>query len=216
MYDGQSVVDFPAPQIPQYLQETALDTFHLPALTPADFAETRRRGLIGMVDGQIITQDKGYAEGVDVSRDILKMAVIERHKNTGHMGIGYLTGYGLKAGAVATSVSHDSHNIICVGTNDKDMAFASNRIAQNHGGIVVVKDGQILAELPLEIAGIMSSQSLADVNVQLEQAKKAAYELGVNPNIDPFMTLSFMALPVIPTLRLTTRGVVDVLTQQYV
>ncbi len=216
VYDGQTVTEFPTPKIPQYLQETALDTFHLPALTPADFAETRRRGLIGMVDGQIITQDKGYAEGVDVSRDILKMAVIERHKNTGHMGIGYLTGYGLRSGAVATSVSHDSHNIICVGTNDEDMAFASNRISRNHGGIVVVKDGQILAELPLEIAGIMSSQSLADVNAQLEQAKKAAYELGVNPNIDPFMTLSFMALPVIPTLRLTTRGVVDVLTQQYV
>ena len=144
------------------------------------------------------------------------MAVIERHKNTGHIGLGYLTGYGLKEGAVATSVAHDSHNIICVGANDEDMAFAANRIAENHGGIVVVKDGQVIAELQLEIAGLMTNQSLVSVNEQLEQAKDAAHSLGVCRQIDPFMTLSFMSLPVIPTLRLTTRGVVDVFTQQYV
>ena len=144
------------------------------------------------------------------------MAVVERHKNTRHIGIGYLQGYGLKSGAVATSVSHDSHNIICVGCNDEDMAFACNRIAENKGGIVVVKDGQILAELPLEIAGLMSDKPLKEVNGLLEKAKDAACTLGVGKGIDPFMTLSFMALPVIPTLRLTTRGVVDVLTQQYV
>ena len=141
--------------------------------------------------------------------------MVERHKNTGHIGIGYITGYGLKSGAIATSVSHDSHNIICVGTNDEDMAFAVNQVADNHGGIVVVKDGKVVAQLQLEIAGIMSQQPLTAVNDQLENAKDAAYSLGVNPNVDPFMTLSFMALPVIPTLRLTTRGVVDVITQQY-
>ena len=144
------------------------------------------------------------------------MAVIERHRNTRHIGIGYLKGYGLKAGAVATSVAHDSHNIICVGCNDADMAFAANRIAQNHGGIVVVKDGAVVAELPLEIAGIMSSRSLQEVNRLLENAKEAAYAQGVGKDIDPFMTLSFMSLPVIPTLRLTTRGVIDVNTQQYI
>ena len=213
--DGQ-VADFPLPAIPEHLTRLAHDTFHLPVLTPGSFAETRRKGLIGMVPGQIITQDAGYADGVDVTRDILKMAVIERHKNTRHIGIGYLTGYGLKSGAVATSVSHDSHNIICVGENDGDMAFASNRIAQNKGGIVVVRDRKILAELPLEIAGIMSGQPLEAVNTLLENAKAAAYALGVSRDIDPFMTLSFMALPVIPTLRLTTRGVIDVNTQQYI
>ncbi|MDY4491220.1 MAG: adenine deaminase [Candidatus Faecousia sp.] len=213
--DGQ-VADFPLPAIPEHLTRLAHDTFHLPVLTPGSFAETRRKGLIGMVPGQIITQDAGYADGVDVTRDILKMAVIERHKNTRHIGIGYLTGYGLKSGAVATSVSHDSHNIICVGENDGDMAFAANRIAQNKGGIVVVRDGKILAELPLEIAGIMSGQPLETVNTLLENAKTAAYSLGVSRDIDPFMTLSFMALPVIPTLRLTTRGVIDVNTQQYI
>ena len=169
-----------------------------------------------MVPGQIITVDAGYADHVDTDADILKMAVIERHKNTRHIGIGYLKGYGLKNGAVATSVAHDSHNIICVGTSDADMAFAANRIAQNHGGIVVVKDGQVLAELPLEIAGLMSEKPLKEVNDLLESAKETAYTLGIGKDIDPFMTLSFMSLPVIPTLRLTTRGVVDVITQQYI
>ena len=214
-HDGQ-VADFPKPVIPEYLDAKAHDTFHLPDLTAEDFAEDRRRGLIGMVSGQIVTEDRGYAEKVDVSKDILKMAVIERHKNTHHIGIGYLNGYGLKAGAVATSVAHDSHNIICVGENDADMALAVNRIKENHGGIVVVRDGTILAELPLEIAGIMSDRPLTQVNDALENAKEAAHKLGVNDGIDPFMTLSFMSLPVIPTLRLTTRGVIDVITQQYI
>ncbi len=216
VYNDGQVTPFPVPQIPDHLVQKAHDTFHLPTLTAQDFVETRRKAVIGMVDGQIITEDRGYANGVDVTQDILKMAVIERHKNTGHIGIGYLNGYGLTAGAVATSVSHDSHNIICVGCTDEDMALAANRIAENHGGIVVVKDGKVLAELKLEIAGLMSEQSLPEVNSQLENAKQTAYTLGINPKIDPFMTLSFMALPVIPTLRLTTRGVVDVITQKYV
>ena len=215
VFDGENVIDFPKPSIPEHLEQHAHDTFHLPVLTAADFAETRRRGIIGMVDHQIITEDRGYAERVDLEKDILKMAVVERHKHTGHIGIGYLNGYGLKAGAIATSVSHDSHNIICVGVNDEDMAFAVNRIAENHGGIVVVKDGTVIAELQLEIAGLMTNQNLISVNAQLENAKEAAYTLGISKTIDPFMTLSFMSLPVIPTLRLTTRGVVDVFTQQY-
>ena len=216
VYQDGTVADFPLPQIPEHLDKRAHDTFRMPVLTPADFANARPRGLIGMVPGQIITQDCGYASGVDTNADILKMAVIERHKNTRHIGIGYLKGYGLKSGAVATSVAHDSHNIICVGANDEDMAFAVNRIARNHGGIVVVENGRVLAELPLEIAGIMSDKPLGEVNTLLENAKQAAYTLGVGKDIDPFMTLSFMSLPVIPTLRLTTRGVVDVNTQQYV
>ena len=216
VYHQGQVADFALPQIPHHLDHAAHNTFHLPRLCAEDFAEKRRKAVIGMVDGQIITEDRGYAECVDVESDILKMAVVERHKNTGHIGIGYLNGYGLKKGAVATSVSHDSHNIICVGCNDEDMAFAVNRIAENKGGIVVVENGRVVAELPLEIAGLMSDLPLPQVNELLENAKAAAYQLGVNPGVDPFMTLSFMALPVIPTLRLTTRGVVDVMTQQYV
>ena len=216
VYHEGVVADFDLPTIPSHLDKKAHDTFHLPVLTADSFKETRQKGVIGMVPGQIVTVDAGYADGVNVEKDILKMAVIERHKNTRHIGIGYLTGYGLKEGAVATSVSHDSHNIICVGANDADMALAANRVTENHGGIVVVKDGAILAELPLEIAGLMSAKPLPVVNDLLEKAKETAYTLGVGKDIDPFMTLSFMSLPVIPTLRLTTRGVVDVITQQYI
>ena len=216
VYHDGAVEPFPLPQIPEHLEKRAHDTFHLPVLSASDFANSRPRGVIGMVSGQIITSDEGYAGKVDIQADILKMAVIERHKNTRHIGIGYLKGYGLKAGAVATSVAHDSHNIICVGASDEDMAFAANRIARNHGGILVVRDGQVLAELPLEIAGLMSEKPLREVNDLLENAKLAAYSLGVGRDIDPFMTLSFMSLPVIPTLRLTTRGVIDVNTQQYI
>ena len=169
-----------------------------------------------MVPGEIVTTDNGYADHVDLEKDILKIAVIERHKNTGHIGLGYLQGYGLKSGAVATSISHDSHNIIVVGTNSKDMAFAANHIVENHGGIVVVENEQIKGEVVLEIAGIMSDRPLQDVNTDLEAAKDAAFALGVSRGIDPFMTLSFMALPVIPSLRITTRGVIDVGSQQYI
>ena len=216
VYDNGQVVDFPAPVIPEHLDKKAHNTFHLPTLTATDFAERRAKGVIGMIPGQIITEDRGYADSVNIQKDILKMAVIERHHHTRHIGIGYLSGYGLKHGAVATSVAHDSHNIICVGCNDEDMAFAANRITQNRGGIVVVRDGQVLAELPLEIAGLMSAKPLTEINDLLENAKDAAHSLGVSEGIDPFMTLSFMSLPVIPTLRLTTRGVIDVITQQYI
>ena len=216
VYDRGEVIAFEAPAIPEYLSDLARNTFHLPELKPEDFEDTRRRAVIGMIPGQIVTEDRGYAERIDLSRDILKMAVIERHKNTRHMGLGYVNGYGLTAGAVATSVAHDSHNIICVGANESDIALAANAVAKNHGGIVVVKDGKILAELQLEIAGLMTDRPLPEVNTLLEQAKDAAYSLGVSKGIDPFMTLSFMSLPVIPHLRQTTRGVVDVNTQQYI
>jgi adenine deaminase len=216
VYGDGELVPVEEPDIPDRLARQAEDTFHVKRLEPADFAEWRPRGVIGMVAGQIITTDQGYADGVNLDTDTLKMAVVERHRNTGHIGIGYLRGYGLKEGAVATSVAHDSHNIIVVGANDRDMAFAANRIAENHGGIVVVKNGEVLAELPLEIAGLMSRRPLTEVNALLENAKEAAHSLGVGEGIDPFMTLSFMSLPVIPTLRLTTRGVMDVATQKYI
>ena len=160
--------------------------------------------------------DAGRAGAPDIARDILRAAVVERHKGTGHIGLGFLQGYGLKSGAVATSISHDSHNIIVVGASEEDCAAAVNRVAELNGGIVVWKEGRPVAEVSLAIGGIMSSESLETVNEKLEAAKAAAYALGVNRGIDPFMTLSFMALPVIPTLRITTRGVFDVRTQEYV
>ena len=215
MAENGSMADVEKPQMDEYLGLRAHDTFHLKTLSAADFEDKRSRGVIGMVNGEIITTDNGYANAPDVQKDILKIAVVERHKNTGHIGLGYLQGYGLKEGAVATSISHDSHNIIVVGTNAADMAFAVNRITANKGGIVVVKDGEVTAEVVLEIAGLMSDSRLEDVNEHLENAKNVAAQQGVQKDIDPFMTLSFMSLPVIPTLRLTTRGVIDVNTQQY-
>ena len=216
MVNHGEIQDFPSPEIEPYLVERAHKTFHVAALTAEDFAEKRPRGIIGMVDGEITTVDAGYSDRIDVEYDVLKIAVVERHKNTHHIGIGYIQGYGLKSGAVATSISHDSHNIIVVGTNETDMAAAVNRVVELNGGIVVWDDGQSAAEVPLAIAGIMSDEPLVTVNEKLETAKDAAHKLGVNPGIDPFMTLSFMALPVIPSLRITTRGVFDVTTQSYV
>ena len=216
MFDGKKLTDFPAPEIEPHLVKASHETFHVSRLTAEDFAETRPRGVLGMVPGEIVTEDAGYATAIDVEQDILKIAVVERHKNTHHIGIGYIKGYGLKSGAVATSISHDSHNIIVVGTNEEDMAAAANRVVELGGGIVVLQDGKVCGEVQLQIAGIMSEEPLVEVNRKLEDAKEKAFTLGVSRGIDPFMTLSFMALPVIPTLRLTTRGVIDVIKQQYV
>ena len=216
MVDHGEIQDFPSPEIEPYLVERAHKTFHVAALTAEDFAEKRPRGIIGMVDGEITTVDAGYSDRIDVEYDVLKIAVVERHKNTHHIGIGYIQGYGLKSGAVATSISHDSHNIIVVGTNETDMAAAVNRVVELNGGIVVWDGGQSVAEVPLAIAGIMSDEPLERVNQRLEDAKEKAHALGVSSGVDPFMTLSFMALPVIPSLRITTRGVFDVTQQKYV
>ena len=216
MVDHGVVADFPVPEIHQYLSDKAHATFHLQTLTAEDFADHRPRGVLGMVAGEITTTDAGYADRIDLEADILKIAVVERHKNTRHIGIGYIKGYGLKSGAVATSISHDSHNIIVVGTSEADMAAAVNRVVDLNGGIVVWNGGAPVGEVPLAIAGIMSDEPLVTVNEKLESAKETAHALGVSRGIDPFMTLSFMALPVIPTLRITTRGVFDVNSQSYV
>ena len=216
MYSDGVLKDFPTPEIDPYLVKHAHDTFHVASLSAEDFIDRRPHAVIGMVNGEITTTDGGYTDRIDVDYDILKIAVIERHKNTHHIGLGYIKGYGLKKGAVATSISHDSHNIIVVGTNEEDMAFAANHIVRNHGGITVVEDGAVKGDVLLAIAGIMSDDSLVNVNRDLESAKAAAYALGVSEGIDPFMTLSFMALPVIPSLRITTRGVFDVISQRYV
>ena len=216
MVDHGQVRDFPVPAIEPYLTERAHNTFHVDRLTAEDFTETRPRGIIGMVNGEITTVDAGYSDRIDVEYDVLKIAVVERHKSTHHIGIGFLQGYGLKSGAVATSISHDSHNIIVVGTSEADMAAAANRVVELGGGIVVWDGGAVQAEVPLPIAGIMSEEPLVTVNEKLEAAKEKAFALGVGRGIDPFMTLSFMALPVIPSLRITTRGVFDVTSQSYV
>ena len=216
MFNNGKLKEFKAPEVDEFLTTRAHSTFKVDKLTAEAFKIDRPRGVLGMVPGELMTTDEGYATGVDVAEDILKIAVVERHNYTGHIGIGYIKGYGLRSGAVATSISHDSHNIIVVGTNDEDMAAAVNHIAENGGGITVFDGGECIGDVKLGIAGLMSDAPLIDVNRNLEDAKARAFELGVSRSIDPFMTLSFMSLPVIPKLRLTTRGVFDVESQSYV
>lgn len=208
VFDGE-VKDFSAPTVDEELAEKCFDTFHLNSVTPSSFKVDGKLGLIGLVGGELLTRNLGTADKIDVENDILKIACIERHKGTNHIGVGYVKGYSLKSGAVATSVAHDSHNIITVGCNDDDIAVAVNAIKDSNGGIAVVENGKIKALLELPIAGLMSDEPLTTVNEKLENAKLSAYELGADKSIDPFMTLSFLSLPVIPSLRITTKGVFD-------
>jgi adenine deaminase len=208
VFDGE-VKDFSAPTVDEKLAEKCFDTFHLDSVTPSSFKVDGKLGLIGLVGGELLTRNLGTADKIDVENDILKIACIERHKGTNHIGVGYVKGYSLKSGAVATSVAHDSHNIITVGCNDDDIAVAVNAIKDSNGGIAVVENGKIKALLELPIAGLMSDEPLTTVNEKLENAKSSAYELGADKSIDPFMTLSFLSLPVIPSLRITTKGVFD-------
>lgn len=208
VFDGE-VKDFSAPTVDEKLAEKCFDTFHLDSVTPSSFKVDGKLGLIGLVGGELLTRNLGTADKINVENDILKIACIERHKGTNHIGVGYVKGYSLKSGAVATSVAHDSHNIITVGCNDGDIAVAVNAIKDSKGGIAVVENGKIKALLELPIAGLMSDEPLTTVNEKLENAKSSAYELGADKSIDPFMTLSFLSLPVIPSLRITTKGVFD-------
>jgi adenine deaminase len=179
-------------------------------------ARGQRARVIGVIPDQVVTE--GVSEEVkvedglavaDVERDILKIAVIERHQGTGNTGLGFVRGFGLKRGAIASSVAHDSHNIIVVGTNDTDMMAAARAVADMGGGLVAVENGAVRARLPLPIAGLMSDQPLEVVREEMDELLAVAQEMGSQLR-DPFMTMSFLALPVIPALKLTDKGLVDV------
>jgi len=215
VFEQGKAPDITPPPISPSLEAAARNTMRLPAVLPQQLTVTKPLGHLALVPGQLITQNKGYAQSIDTEKDILKLCVFERHHDTGHVGIGFLSGYGLKRGAIATSIAHDAHNIIAVGENDADIACAVNSIRDMGGGIAVVQDGKLLSCLPLPIAGLISDQPLEEVNRRLEDAKAAARTLGVPQQVDPFMTLSFMSLSVIPALRVTTRGVFDVDNQRY-
>ena len=188
-------------------------------LGPASLAIAAQPGqarVIGVVDGQIVTRSLSLKPGVeeglvvsDTGRDILKMAVVERHRGTGNIGKALVQGFGLARGALATSVAHDSHNIAVVGVSDDDMLAAVRAVQQMGGGLVAVAEGRVRARLPLPVAGLMSEARLEEVQKGLESCIAAARGLGC-PLTDPFMTLSFLCLPVIPELKLTDRGLVDV------
>ncbi len=172
--------------------------------------------VIGLIPNQILTRQlvtdtpiwKG-AVFADRDRDLIKIAVLDRHQATGNIGLGLVQGFGLQEGALASSVAHDSHNIICVGCRDRDMYAAVKAVESMKGGLAAAKDGKVLATLPLPIAGLMSERPLAEVAAGWQEMRQAAGKLGCRLQ-EPFMALSFLALPVIPDLKITDRGLVDV------
>lgn len=210
------------------IKERVFHSFHRDPITVEELQLKETTGthqrVIDMVAHELITRERieewkelpDVAKGVDVSRDIVKLAAIERHKNTGHVGLGFLGKYGLKKGAVATSIGHDSHNLVIAGVTDEDMVLAGNRVIENGGGLAIALEGKVLADLPLPIGGLMADEPVEVVDEKLEHMKKLSVELGISEDIDAFMTLAFISLPVIPKLRLNTYGVIDVEKHQVV
>jgi adenine deaminase len=179
-------------------------------------ADGRRVRIIGVIPEQLVTdyaiEELPHREDevvADVERDILKLAVIERHLATGRVGLGFVRGLGLREGAVASSVAHDHHNIVVTGVDDESMMTAVQATVATQGGVTVASGNTVLAQLPLPIAGLMSDQPFETVRRQMDEVLSAARNLG-SPLHDPFMTLSFLALPVMPALKLTDYGLVDV------
>ena len=175
--------------------------------------------VIGLVPGGVVTKKEEAEIRLDADgefvwspeADIAKIAVVERHRDTGSAACGFLKGYGIKAGAIALSVAHDSHNIIVVGVSDEEMEFAVKTLEKQNGGIVLVKNEEVVAGMPMPIAGLMSDQPGEWVAAQLDKIHKAAYEqLGIAGSVEPVMTLCFMSLAVIPELKLTDMGLFDV------
>ncbi len=220
-YRGRLVAREGKPLFPSYqpsgkgLTDTVnIKPFAVEALRLSASGET---GLvIEVVPGQIITRKRAVKvkviDGVvvpDISRDILKLVVVERHKATGNIGLGLVKGFRLERGALASSIAHDSHNIVAIGASDEDIFTAIKEIERLQGGLVVAVSGKVLASLALPIAGLLSDEPLEVVVDGLEKLEQLARDLGTTlPS--PFATLSFLALPVIPELRLTDRGLVDV------
>ena len=203
------------------------DSFNMDEITPEQLqlkqTGTRQR-VICLTPHALLTTEKivpfcqhpGTAPGVDVAQKIVKLAVFERHHRSGHVGLGFLGNYGLQCGAVASSIAHDSHNLIVAGTNDADMVLAGNTVRKNKGGLAFALNGKVVGELPLPVAGLMSTESAESVEEKLQALKAALKAHGISEDIDAFMTLAFVSLPVIPKLRLNTYGIVDVEAQRIV
>jgi adenine deaminase len=212
---GAPVEDYPSPAVPEWVRNTV----RVAPVASNDFAIPWEGGaarVIGLIEGQIVTDDlreepkvvDGFAVA-DPEHDVLKIAVVERHLGTGRIGLGFVKGFELQRGAIATSLAHDAHNIVVVGVDDGDMARAVGRLAETGGGLVVIADRGVKAELPLPVAGILSDAPFEEV-VELSDACLAAVrELGCTFPA-PFQTLSFLALSVIPKLKITDRGLIDV------
>ena len=212
---GRPVEDVPRVEIPDWVRQSV----RVAPIAAEDFAVPWSGGslrAIGLVEDQVVTEslerepvvEDGEAVA-DADRDLAKIAVVERHLATGRIGLGFVAGSGLQRGALASSVAHDAHNLVVVGMSDRDMAFAVERLAELGGGIVAVDDLRVLAECPLPVAGLLSDAPLADVIAQSRACNEAARELGWS-GATPFLTLAFLALSVIPHLKITDRGLVDV------
>jgi adenine deaminase len=213
-YRGEMVVDLPANRPPDLL----LDTMHVGPLDVGSFRLDPRHAKQALVvyDGQIVTGAQNVTPVVvdgaavtDIEGDILKVACIERHKATGRVGVGYVRGFGLQRGAIASSIAHDAHNIVVVGVSDEDMLAAALRVIEMKGGLATAVEGKIVAELPLPIGGIISDQSLSAVSEQLEVVEQSANDLGCQLT-SPYGLLAFLALSVIPKARVTDRGFITV------
>lgn len=211
---GHLSAEFPKPSLMNHLAPMNIgaygpDSFVIPK-------EGKFIRAIGIIQDQIITKaiirKAPSAGGVlipDTAQDLIKIAVVERHRSTGNIGLGMVQGFGLTQGALASSVAHDSHNIISAGCNDRDIFASVKAVEEMGGGLAAVKNGEVLARLPLPIAGLMSYEPLGTVAHGWEELTEAARILGC-PLREPFMALSFLALPVIPELKITDRGLVDV------
>jgi adenine deaminase len=194
-------------------------SIHVEELSADDFAiaSSERVRVIGVASGSILTSslidEPGRSNGhatADPQRDLAKMAVVERHKRTGRIGLGFVRGFGLRSGALASSHAHDAHNVVVVGVDDSDMAFAANRLREIGGGQVAVADGEVLAEVACPIGGLLSDRPVEEVAAAVRAMERAAHQRLGATLANPFMTMSFMALSVVPELKLTDRGLIDV------
>lgn len=190
------------------------ESVRIKRIRPEDFAITLEPAskvrIIGLIEGELLTEEIiEVINGTDTTRDILKIGVVERHQYTGNIGLGFVKGFGLKTGAVASSIAHDSHNIVVIGANEEDMAFACNRLKEIGGGVVLCSGNEVESELALPIAGLMSDKELDYVAEKQGELEERISELGCKLQA-PFITLSFLALPVIPKLKITDKGLVDV------
>lgn len=223
--DGKKVVEnsnalpFEIFPVKSFLLKAVKSSFKLTRLTQEDFLVTptsNRVRVINTVKNELLTTesietlDFSLNNGIDTAKDVIKVATFERHNGTGHRAIGFIKGLNIKDGAIASSVSHDSHNLTIVGASESDMALAGNTVIEMGGGLAVVKDGKVISTLPLPIAGLMSELSAEEVAKQNEQLRQSVRLLGVPSDVEPFMTTAFISLAVIPHLKITTKGLVDV------
>jgi adenine deaminase len=211
----------------QIIRSNLLHSMNAPEITETDlqlpFSKGNKANIIQIIPNCLHT--KHLIEEVDVKNglfipsvenDLLKLVVVERHKKLGHIGLGIVKGFELKSGAIASSIAHDSHHIIAVGTNDEDIVTAIYHLCDIGGGLVTVKNGDVIASLPLEIGGLMSSKDYLTVYKEIKAVNQSLNEIGVSQHFNPFITLSFLALPVIPELKMTDQGLFHVSTFQHI